>query len=1227
LSRTKEADQRQGFIWYNIEPTYGAHRRDFNPDLDDKENTSVATLDIELNASAPADPEAWVGVMTGFRGGGLDLSRGQFIEVWVNDFKKNQADRGGFLRIDIGRIDEDFYEPGLGEWQDEDQEKDGYEPCYDDTGLDLTFNAKKDCVERASLEREYEGDAEVDADENNDDYDPKRIPADIGRFIKVNGTEKNQQHDTEDLDRSGQMETDNSYFSYVIDLSDTAVVDIRESFPGYDGFDNENHAEDSWRLYRIKLKDATIVAEGGIEPQLEQVRHVRVWIDDIQSVFREVDGQNRFQFAELRVVGNRWELDGVRDAVNDTIKIAPTPPTEFNIGAISNKTDPARYIPPIVPRVENEVYEKEQSMFLTFEQLGAETSVRIFRQFLGRGLDLTSYRDLNFWVHADSLDAYADSLDAYNGNVEYYMRLAFDKNNYYELSFPITRKYFDRVNNWGYVLIKLEDLSSLKLAQSDSLFEVRGTIRDVVDRTRQYDVRVVNNPNLFNIQYIYAGVRNISQDVRDIYDGEVWLNDIYAGDVRRDIGIAQRVSASVNIGGGVLSVGGSWQRRDADFRGLRERRGSGVQNESYSMNAKTRVEHFIPLFGFSIPLSANYSHSTTVPRYLPGGDTELDSKEEQDSLRTERVSRSFSTSLGKKGSQNPLLKYTLDKMSTSFAFSEQMNRSPTSRDTSRSISGSASYQINWTKTRDIKLWRGAKLRYWPNAFNMKVQASRRTARKHRFRNGEFVADPFFWDADLKMSGSTNYSPFRSLTSSFNGRISRKLYQRRPHLLWGVDIGLEVGRGHNMQISFKAPPWFLISAFSPDVSFNTGYTENSGPNVRRTGDPAGTRNVSNTRNAGVKMRFDVGKYFGQLFGKFGWLTEDEPKQGARPAGRPPTATGGAGTPAGTQPPDSLGAEEDSTQSRPRADPMIAVRKAGQILKDIRRININVQQRFNSSYSRIPYRPTYLYQFALQPETGIITHEGPIDKPDRTNTSLTVTMDSGVQVTQNIDVSARFSTTLGNSATQGSESETRTTTWPDLGLKWQGLEQLGLFRKLFAQATANATFKRQTTESGRVGTIDSEKGSTTISPSMTFGFKNGINSTLAAGYNKDKTNNRGSITETGRITITLDLKKDFRGGTGFKLPIPFFAKEIKWTSTLNSNVNISYSRSSGKRYQEGSELFQPIPMVTSLSVSPSFTYHFSEALNGRFFVDYNRSYAEASDQTTTSLRVGISAVLRF
>jgi hypothetical protein len=405
--------------------------------------------------------------------------------------------------------------------------------------------------------------------------------------------------------------------------------------------------------------------------------------------------------------------------------------------------------------------------------------------------------------------------------------------------------------------------------------------------------------------------------------------------------------------------------------------------------------------------------------------------------------------------------------------------------------------------------------------------------------------------------------------------------------------------------------------------STAYTEDSGPNVRRAGDPEGTRNGTNSRTAGAKMRFDLGHYFSKLFGVFGLAGEKEKKSvGFQSAGawRPGAAVGVA---AQQQQP----APGDTTQTARGADPMIALRKLGEILTNIRKVNINVQQRFNSSYARIPDRPALAYQFGITESSGIVTSDGELSTPDRTGNSLTLNADTGVQITDDIDVSTRFATTFTEATALGAKSETETRTFPDLSVKWSGIEKFSLFKRLFQYSTANVTYKKEYRESGQKGLVNSRRESFFVTPTLTFGFKNEINSTLGISYRMDKTDNRGNIVENNNWSVALDLKKAFKGGSGFRLPIPFLSKKIKWTSALNSNLTMSYARSSGKRYETGSELYNPIPMTSTLKVSPSFTYNFSRALNGRFFIDYVRAYAQASNQTTTTLRVGISAALTF
>ena len=256
------ASGRWGFIWYNIEPDKGLHRRDLNPTLNDRENTLISSLDIEIDPNPP--DTAWVGVMTGFGGGGLDLTQGQFIELWINDFKPTKSDRGGILRIDMGSIDEDFYEPDKNQWNDEDNNGDGWQGGIEDTGLDNEYNQDECANPPCDENTDYAG----------DNFDAKRIN---GRFTKINGTEGNGLPDTEDLDGSNALDETNSYFSYVIDLAqDSAVVDVREEYPTYDGFNSVYHERDSWRLYRINLNDFQVVSPDGGEPRFDQIKHIAV---------------------------------------------------------------------------------------------------------------------------------------------------------------------------------------------------------------------------------------------------------------------------------------------------------------------------------------------------------------------------------------------------------------------------------------------------------------------------------------------------------------------------------------------------------------------------------------------------------------------------------------------------------------------------------------------------------------------------------------------------------------------------------------------------------------------------------------------------------------------------------------------------------------------------------------------------------------------------------------
>lgn len=1197
------ADQL-GFIWYNIEPKYGIHRRDLNPELDTKENTLVQTLDLDLDTT-PSDSLAtagYAGIMLGFPNGGIDISQGQFLEIWINDFKPDPSQRSGKLHIDLGIIDENFHNPGSTQFDDEDKNHDGFAAAFDDTGLDGLFDTEG---------TPNEGATSGNPDPSGDDINLNR-DAVTKRFEKVNGTEDNLVYDTEDLDRNGQMTTDNAYFSYEINLADSADIDIRRQYPTYDGFDNEAespvdptlkqpHINDSWRLYRVRLTDNRVVARSGIQPRFDEIRHARIWFDDANAVVRTEDGvgKNRLQLAEISIQGNRWEVDGIRDLSE---KIDSTATAEFAIGAISTKTDPGVYNPPVTPNEKNEVSDKESSLALRYKGLEQGQQIRILKRFLGQGQDMTLYRDLNFWVHTDAL----------RDSVEYYFRLGANETNYYEIAVPFTATYYNSTG-WARVVVHTADITGLKFGRGANNV-VSGTAVDAADPTRSYPIRMVGLPSLQSIRFLYAGVRNFGNSTPQ--DGEIWMDDIFSGDVQRNFDHAERLSANVSLGGGALSVGGNWARTGADYRGLRQKRGSGTDNTVLSLNARTDLQYFLPLGGFSIPLAVGYGKSTFLPKFPPNSDTEILDAAIQDSLRTQAVTRSFNTSLSRRTtSKRFLMRYTFDALRPSFSYADNIVTSPATRDTSKTISGALSYQLNWTGDKTLPIFHRNRFRWWPNSFDFSTTATRTTGQSYSYRDTAFTRDPYRYSATVVSQGNVRYNPFRSLETNYGMTLNRDA--SIPHEWLGVDIGTETARSNNARVSFVPPRgWYGISIFEPSIEVQSRYAEDSSPNVRRPGDPEGTLNANASRNDTGRLRFDFARHAGRVLKWIG-VNVDELQADGRSQSPPP------GAPPGT-PPDSGQAAPDTTThvatAKPRPGAGSLLKGIARIFVTVRPISANISHTMSSNYLRIPDRPDITYRLGMDSDAGLDS----ISKPDTKKQTFGFNLDTGVQLTRSLDLQGRYRRDTGDTDFR-STGQTRTldVTWPDLQAKWDGLANFRPLRPILTAGTVNVNYKETHHEDGPKDKEPvNQTESLTFSPALDMTWKNELQTTLSVSYTSNLNETRGSKAENNSRGATLDMKRNFRGGGG----IGIFGKSMNWDNDLEATLSIAYSKSGGER-TGGDGFHQPIPSSTSFHVSPTARYVFSKNINGSAFIDYNRTYAESTDQTTTQVRLGVTAVVTF
>ena len=237
--------------------------RHLAPDLTGPARDRVQpALDMFLRADDGTwDADDWGGIMCGIDTTGMDIPGARILDIWVNDFQVDPTLRRGRLHIDFGLISEDGYWPLVWDW---------------DYG-EITEYGTMQNEDRIFTQDEDTGlggitDAEL--------FSPFYV-SDANPYPDINSTTKNNEWDVEDPDGDRSFNLDDEYFSTVIDLRDTpAVVDVLRDHgdsPDIPVLVEGGHA---WRMYRFSVDDLTAVTATGRMPDLDRVRHLRIWFED-----------------------------------------------------------------------------------------------------------------------------------------------------------------------------------------------------------------------------------------------------------------------------------------------------------------------------------------------------------------------------------------------------------------------------------------------------------------------------------------------------------------------------------------------------------------------------------------------------------------------------------------------------------------------------------------------------------------------------------------------------------------------------------------------------------------------------------------------------------------------------------------------------------------------------------------------------------------------------------
>ena len=233
---------------------------------------------------------------------------------------------------------------------------------------------------------------------------------DARRYQRTNGTEANKNlnpyPETEDFNLNGNLDTDENYYEYTIDLGEDAnrylVTDLQQlrnsAEPGYSGVGIDN----GWRRYRIPVNDSLRVQFG--VPDLSIAQHVRVWFEritlpDMPADSTLLSGNKRVErpllmLGSLDIVGSRW-----RSVALDTSDVRAG--STLTLNSVNSVDNADVYVAPFDPgetRNGNQALtRREQSISLEFARLHGQNEVEAYKTF-SLDEDYSRYGKLNWYA-------------------------------------------------------------------------------------------------------------------------------------------------------------------------------------------------------------------------------------------------------------------------------------------------------------------------------------------------------------------------------------------------------------------------------------------------------------------------------------------------------------------------------------------------------------------------------------------------------------------------------------------------------------------------------------------------------------------------------------------------------------------------------------------------------------------------------------------------------------
>ncbi len=1239
----RDSKHRSKIYWYN--PWTQVLTQDIWPNQQtsiraQNQLTDILVLNYQRREAhrQNVDPDSnWASITTTLYSSDFNQSQSKFFEIWLLTSDNTNAT----MSVDLGFISEDQNGNNIMDTEDRpeaglltgntllepdedigldgctDRFENGYGGCLADS---VTY--AQALADPLLADQIYIG-ADIDTlDPNGDNWDFREEDAEgPEKYQHINGTEGNgtadrpmegaRYPDTEDINRDGNFDAKDDYFSASFDLSP-----MSEDWQRYQGGYNQTRMG-KWRLFRIPLNEFSMARENG-SITWDTIKFLRLTLSGITE--REM-----IQVAKAEIVGNEWQELGVRsaDVSNYTVDDSTFAVTVINT---EDNADYERSVREIGVQGEydrlNEIRLKEQSLVLKFNDLapGHEGAAQknIMELQGARAQSYLTYKKMRMFIYGNS-----DDIGPTDTDVDFFLRFG-RGDDYYEVSYPVYEGW-DKVERRNYLELDLDFLTDLKRREegyrkyddndrftiTDSSRIYFATANAGKDTLQRYSI--YGDPALSRIQYFVVGVRN--RNLSKSVTGEVWLDELRLSNVRKDVGTAVRFQSQLALAD-VGNATVSYNRKNADFHVLQERLGTGNTTERFRADTRLQVNKFLPQsWGLKIPLNVSFTDNLTTPKYAPGTDIRLSRGMAPDSILTKARQFSYNTSFSKTSkSDNWLTRYTLDNLKFNYSSGRSVNSDvQTAERLNRNNSGGTSYTLSFGRNNYItplrrlealplfgKKLAETRLYYTPSSFDVTAKVSE-TLNESTPRVGESKTQ---YNLGLDRNFRLGYRILENLTTNFTKVVKSDMDHFRNRYMEAVR-GMNPGKVTD--INESATTTFspaLADWLRPNISYPSNYrwakpleSTQEGANIA-----AQTRvstSISLTPKALVEVFYKP----------------------AAPAGRRGTTRRrrGRGRTEATQQEEG---KKEKKPLNPEVEKLLKLIHAG--ASKVSPISITFSENRTENAFGVLGSADIPYRFGIEKEHGLSYSEEVGVNTGSRQWQRDFSVRSGIALTRQINTSFNFARNKvwgldGNQV----RTETQTRDFfpqgvmgndgfpiPGWNLRLTGIEKLPLIKNFARSASIEHGFSGKETRSWQNYDLQTSKYTSSFSPLVGLSMSSKKGMTLSSRYAVVKTadNRFGGINSTRvRTDNTLTASTNYAHRGGFNLPLPFF-RDFKFQNTINLTLTFDYSQSTTEERNDVQYDLSVTDRRDSWKLSPRISYTFGKNVTGGIWYEYRESHSK-------------------